>query len=112
MSRTFRKKEGKKRFDPFSKQAYCSEWAFYGESTLAMEQCPLDYNTKEYQKESARYHSDAKTKGSNYNGPKWFRNQVVERPQRRQAKAELKKFMLNPDHEVCLTPKNHLPYWF
>jgi hypothetical protein len=112
MSRTFRKKEGKKHFDPIAKQAYCSDWRSISEWCPTIELYPLDYNSQEYQKESARYHSDAKTKGLNYNGPKWFRKRVVERPQRRQAKTELRKYMLNPDYEVCLTPKNHIPYWF
>jgi hypothetical protein len=112
MSRTFRKKEGKKYFDPFAKKSYCSEWKRVSERCFSWEIVPLAYDTQEYRRESAKYHSDARTKGMNYNGPRWFRNQVVERPQRRQAKEELRKFLLDPEHEVCLTPKNHIPYWF
>jgi hypothetical protein len=112
MSRTVRKKEGKRRFDPVAKQAFCSDWRVISEKYRTIEIYPLEYGTQEYRRESAKYHSDARSKGLNYNGPKWFRNRVVERPQRRQAKEELRKFLLNPDHEVCLNPKNHIPYWF
>lgn len=112
MSRTFRKKEGKKHFDPIAKKLYCSDWEPISIFCSDMQKFSLAYDSFEYQRESARFHSDAKTKGMNYHGPKWFRKQVVERPQRRKAKEELRKFSLNPDHEVCLTPKNHIPYWF
>lgn len=112
MSRTVRKKEGKRTFDPVAKQYFCSDWRSIGGDYRTIESYPLAYNTAEYRRESARYHSDARTKSMNYNGPKWFRKQVVERPQRRQAKEELRKFLLDSEHEVCLTPKNHIPYWF
>jgi len=45
-------------------------------------------------------------------GPSWFRNLVTERPQRREAKKELHKYLrADGEYEVMLIPKNPLMYW-
>jgi len=44
-------------------------------------------------------------------GPRWFRNLFTERPQRRDAKRQLNKFLLDPDFEVLIDTKLHLVYY-
>jgi hypothetical protein len=44
-------------------------------------------------------------------GPSWFRNLFTERPQRREAKRQLNKFLLDPDFEVLLDSKATLEYY-
>jgi hypothetical protein len=44
-------------------------------------------------------------------GPKWFRNLFTERPQRREVKRQLNKFLLDPDFEVLLDSKASLDYF-
>lgn len=58
----------------------------------------------------AKYRSDAYV-GFREPGPTWFRNMFVERPQRRQAKEQLRKFILDTEYVVLLRPKNKLKYW-
>lgn len=71
------------------------------------------YNTTspEGKKRLAYYRSDNGTEKHKEPGPKWFRNRTVERPQRRHAKNELRKFMLCDEYEVILNAKDHLKYW-
>lgn len=109
MSRTYRRKEGKGRFDFFSKAFVCSDLEHIDGGSW--EFVPLPADSKEYRVRSAMYHSDATTTRFKEPGPGWFRNLFCERSQRREAKLELHKFMLNPEHEVLLMAKNHLPYW-
>ena len=44
-------------------------------------------------------------------GPSWFRNLTSERPQRRESKRQLTKFLLDPDFEVLLDSKPPLEYY-
>lgn len=71
----------------------------------------LDPRSIEGIKKLARYHSDSYD-GFSEPGPAWFRNLMTERPQRREGKRELRKFMAKPDeYEVILNAKNPLEYW-
>lgn len=72
---------------------------------------PRDKTTKEYKKDLAIYHSDSGTTNFKEPGPSWFRNQFTERPQRREAKRQLQKFMKDPEFEVMLNAKDPLEYW-
>lgn len=71
---------------------------------------PMDPNSKEYVKTLAMYHSDV-YRNHKEPGPAWYRLYTVERPQRRKAKRELQKYMLNEEHVVILNPKDKLEYW-
>lgn len=44
-------------------------------------------------------------------GPARFRHMMIEKPNRRKAKVELNKYLLNEDYEVIIEPKPPLPYW-
>lgn len=44
-------------------------------------------------------------------GPAYFRNLYTERPQRRESKRQLNKFLLDPEFEVLLDSKAHLEYY-
>ena len=44
-------------------------------------------------------------------GPSWFRNLRSERPQRREVKRQLNKFLLDPEFEVLLDSKAPLEYY-
>lgn len=44
-------------------------------------------------------------------GPSWFRNLTSERPQRREAKRQLNKFLYDSEFEVLLDSKTHLEYY-
>lgn len=118
MSRTFRRTGDTVHQSWFCKKDYCTEWLYtdYPEP-LSLEfyrynrRVPLQEGTKEYKRKAARYHSDAATTNFKEPGPSWFRNMFCERGQRRNAKQQLKKYMLDQDYEVCLMAKNRLPYW-
>ncbi len=62
-------------------------------------------------KEINRFHSDAYTHECKEPGPAWYRLLNTERPQRRHAKNELRKYMLNEEMEVILNPMDKLEYW-
>lgn len=64
----------------------------------------------ELQRALAAYHSDA-YRNFKEPGPAWYRNMFTERPQRRKAKGQLRKFMLDEEFEVMLNPKDPLEYW-
>lgn len=70
----------------------------------------IEPGTKEYNQIVAKYHSDSH-RSFKEPGPAWFRNLTTERPQRREAKRQLHKFMHNPDYEVILNGKDPLDYW-
>lgn len=109
MSRTYRQLKG----DPYWKR-----WALDYELIRVSDYkffCwiirRVDKNTKEYKKALAKFHSDAGVVTFKEPGPSWFRNLYSERPQRRKAKRELKKFMLDNEYEVILNNKEPLQYW-
>lgn len=71
---------------------------------------PLDPESAEYAQALARYHSDAH-RSFREPGPRWFRNLFTERPQRRKAKLQCKKYLTNPEYEIILNAKDKLTYW-
>ena len=44
-------------------------------------------------------------------GPHWFRNLFSDRPLRRYANNELRKFMVNTEYEPLISRKYKLDYW-
>lgn len=71
----------------------------------------IDPESKEYKKKIAKHYSDKGTLKFKEPGPAWFRSIFTERPQRREAKRELQKFLKDEEYEVMLIPKNPLEYW-
>ena len=106
MSRTYRRKAT----DPTDKKWSVSEHVRI-EGTWSYIWVPYPKNSNEYKKGSAKYHSDAGTHNCKEPGPSWFRNLYTERPQRQEARQQLKKFMNDPDFEVILNAKDPLEYW-
>jgi hypothetical protein len=107
MSRTYRQKEGRKYFNFYAKLFFCSEWKMSEHG--CREDFPYAKNSREYLRSSALFHRDGGS--DSHNGPHWFINLYCERGQRREARRELGKFLLDQNHEVSLLPKNPLPYW-
>lgn len=71
----------------------------------------MDTESIEYKKKIAKHYSDAGSYRFKEPGPAWFRNLFTERPQRREARKELQKFLKDEEYEVMLLPKNPLEYW-
>ena len=71
----------------------------------------MDPNSKQYKKAVNRYHSDAGTHKFTNSPCGWWVNLVVQRPQRRDAKQQLKKWLTDPEYEVILNAKDPVPYW-
>ena len=73
----------------------------------------IDPKTKEYTKIVNKYHSDAGTHscGNGKAPPGWYRAQFVQRPHRREAVRQIKKWLLDPEYEVILESREPLPYW-
>lgn len=105
MSRTKRRKDSKDDY-----RWLLSDWMKMSENAYTWVRVPMDPTTKEYAKTLAMYHSDV-YRNFKEPGPAWYRLYTVERPQRRKAKRELQKYMLNEEHEVILNPKDPLEYW-
>lgn len=112
MSRTYRRKEGIG-CGYQDKTWACSEWVriTYKNGDSRLNRVPLPKDSDAYKKASSIYHSDTGTHYFKEPGPSWFRNVFCERPQRREARRQLRKYMLNEEYEVCLNAKDHLPYW-
>lgn len=106
MSRTYRQLKG----DPYLKK-WVVECKLIRNLTSRNAWIKLDKTSKEYKKALAKFHSDAGVMSFKEPGPHWFRNLFTERPQRRKAKRELKKFMLDNEYEVILRAKEPLSYW-
>lgn len=68
-------------------------------------------NSKVGKKRLARLHSDVKFSVTNWKGPSWFHNMFSQKPHRTKARAELRKFLENPEHEVILESKPPRVYW-
>jgi hypothetical protein len=111
MSRTFRRKEDKGGWRG-SKSNYLRE-CVQVEGWSHWVWVPLEPGSVEYQKESAKYHSDAGSHNFKEPGPGWFRNLFATRPNRRYNKNELRKFVLNPEYDPEILDNNAkiLPYW-
>ncbi len=78
--------------------------------TLHWEYVPLEPNSVECKKSLAEYHSD-RFYMNKEPGPAWFRNIFTERPQRREAKRQIRKYMMDEEFEIQLLDKNPLMYW-
>lgn len=72
---------------------------------------PYPKDSKEYKKGYAKYHGDHGTHNFKEPGPSWFRNLFSTRPERRKAKRELHKYMMNDEYEPMIDSKGKLPYW-
>ena len=72
---------------------------------------PIERSSAQGRKKLARFQSDAKKYWMNWRGPAWFHNTFSQRPHRRRASAELKKFMQDPEHEVMIENKPRRLYW-
>ena len=71
----------------------------------------LDQNSSAGKLKINKYHRDNDTSHYKEPGPSWFRNLETERPQRREAKRQLRKYLQGEDIEVILNPKDPLDYW-
>jgi len=71
----------------------------------------MDPKTKQYKKVVNKYHSDAGTQKFNNCPQGWWVNLCIQRPHRRDAKRQLKKWLTDSEYEVILNAKNPLPYW-
>lgn len=72
---------------------------------------PIDPKSKEGKRRIARYHADIGTVRHKEPGPAWYRHMTVERPQRRDAKHQLHRYMRDSDFVVILNDKDPLDYW-
>lgn len=70
-----------------------------------------DKTSKEGKKALKRYHGDAGSHKCKEPGPSWYRRITRQIPLRRDSKEELRKFMLNEEHEVMITENPPLEYW-
>ena len=104
MSRTYRRKN-----QPIPRWV-THESRRIGES-FYWEYFPIDRDSREYAKRIAKYRSDAGTTSFREPGPAWFRNIFTERPQRREAKRQIRKYMMDEEFEIQLLDKNPLMYW-
>lgn len=102
MSRTFRRKNATE-----EKNWVLTDWVYVSGFSQKVR---IPEKSREGQKAVAKFHSDAHPSFKEP-GPKWFRNLFAERPQRREAKRQLKNFLKDPDREVILRAKDPLPYW-
>lgn len=93
MSRTFRRKRG----DQFML------W-FYTRNAP-------NKSSAEYKRGYAMFHSDNANCSFKEPGPSWFRNMFSQRPLRARARAEIHKYLVNPEYEVVLDYNPPLPYW-
>jgi hypothetical protein len=67
-------------------------------------------NSKEGKKRLAKFHSDRKRYYWNHRGPGWFHNLYSQRPYRRDAKRQIKRYIDN-DIDVQLLRKPKREYW-
>lgn len=131
MSRTYRRKTTDRVNWACDLEHYISEVVF-SDYTRFSSWVRVHYPkaSKAYKKGLARYHSDAATTNFKEPGPSWFRNLISDRPLRRKAKNELRKFMIsvpvaftgdgrevdflqvmNECYEPNIPSKGKLPYW-
>ena len=118
MSRTYRRKNADQ-YGRYGYGWYVGDWVVVEEwlsecgnwTRRRMEWVEYPPNSEEWSKGLAKFRSDGGTHKGKEPGPRWFRNVFCERPQRREGKRQLQKFMLDENFEVCLNPKDPLPYW-
>lgn len=106
MSRTFRRKvpHGKTdiKYELFDYVNWPCNW---------MHPTPIDPKSKEGKRRIARYRSDGGTVRFKEPGPSWYRHLTVERPQRLEARRQLRRFFRDKDYAVILNAKEPLDYW-
>ena len=129
MSRTYRRKTTNRVNWACDLEHYISEHIRI-EGTYKYVRVPYPKASKAYKKGIARYHSDGATNNFKEPGPSFFRNLFSDRPLRRKAKNELRKFMIsvpvaftgdgrevdflqvmNECYEPNIPSKGKLPYW-
>lgn len=120
MSRTYRFRKGK--FIPWWNDYSWKEWVNIREEDIdptwevrlnersRIFKYARKLTGKELKKVKAFQYQD-RTFSCKEPGPHWFRNLYTDRPQRREAKRQLKKFLLDTDFEVIINPKDPLEYW-
>jgi hypothetical protein len=118
MSRTYRRKKGREWYWLY--QDYVLDLSEVDLSQVELVSYPkwggrgyqilFKPDSIEGKKRKNEYHSD-RAERSKEPGPSWFRNMLVERPQRRDAKNQLRKFMLDSEYEVILNAQDKLEYW-
>lgn len=109
MSRTIRRKNETQEYYWILK-----DWDMYlamPSGTYLCKSIYLDKNTKAAKKALKHYHGDAGTHKCKEPGPSWYRRITRQVPLRRNSKEELRKFMLDEEHEVMITENPHLEYW-
>jgi hypothetical protein len=111
MSRTYRRKENSKRHYSYYFLEHESITVRTENGTWYHFWVKRDKLSKEYIKDKAKFHADCGTFKHKEPGPSWFRNVYTERPQRREAKRQLHKYLLDQEFEVILNPKDKLEYW-
>lgn len=105
MSRTRRLKKQSDRYSFWS-----LEWHMRDHDVDAIHPPQVDPKSKEGRKRIAQYHAD-QTVRFKEPGPHWFRNLTTERPQRREAVAQLYRYVHGEEFEVILNSKDPLDYW-
>ena len=129
MSRTYRRKNTRYYRGYFTDfEHFVSEYIWDGYRIVGRKRYAKD--SKEYAKGLAKFHSDACTSRMMEPGPSWFRNLYSDRPLRRQAKNEIRKFIRSVPvfynyygeeleflqsmyecYEPNILSKGKLPYW-
>jgi hypothetical protein len=64
----------------------------------------------EYARRLARYHADG-YENFKEPGPAWYRNMFTERPQRREARRQLRAYIKGEADDVVLNAMDRLTYW-
>ena len=110
MSRTVRRKQG---------YGWCygmrhvseslEEW-YWNTETGWSDWIHHDPRSKEGKKRIALFHSDAQSWTAKY-GPSWWRRQYYQRPYRRNAETEIKKYFKDTEYEVIIPDRPKLGYW-
>lgn len=111
MSRTYRRKPSSKRHFSYYFLTHESIFIKTDFGTYHHIWVKRDTESKEYKRDMAKFYSDSGTFKFKEPGPSWFRNLYTERPQRREAKRQLHKYLLDQEFEVILNPKDRLDYW-
>lgn len=113
MSRTYRRKSGDQ--SDLHWVLRDRDWIWVDGDDLYQRHCVVethvDRNSKEGKKRLAKYYSDAGTHRCREPGPMWFIRETAQRPYRRRANNEIRKFMRNPEHEVMIESMPHRDYW-
>lgn len=71
----------------------------------------MDPESKEYKQAVKKYHSDYGSAHYNGRAPGWWITLTSQRPHRRDAVRQIKKWLLDPNYEVIIDSKEPLPYW-